>query len=113
MTVNSNGGEKQDCARQAAVFLKQLRDQRSSGKPLSADDLLLFLYRLRDGYRIVRSASGRFKGPSLGFLNELLYQLESRPDETLESPEWREFTESFLYEVASGRVILKQNADHR
>jgi hypothetical protein len=97
---------------QALSLLNKLREQTGRQPALSADDLLLFCYRLRDGYRIVRSTSDRFRGTTFGFLNELLYQLESRPDETLQSPEWRTLIESLLHELASGKFTLVRSADH-
>jgi hypothetical protein len=112
LTAKSTDSERQDVAQRAREFLMQLRDRQGSDTAVSADDLLLFLYRLRDGYRIVRSEGGRFKGPTFGFIHELLYQLESRPDETLASAEWREFVESLLNELASGKIALKKNTEH-
>jgi hypothetical protein len=111
LTVNSANREQQGVTQQAAGFLNRLRDQQDGGTSVAPDDLLLFLYRLRDGYRIVRSGSGRFKGPTFGFLHEVLYQLESRPDETLHSPEWREMIESLMHDLESGRIILEKNAE--
>ena len=107
MTVNSSDKDVGRIVRDA-----QLLSQRLSGPgeqaPPSADDLLLFLYRLRDGYRIVRSSSSRFKGSTFSFLHELLYQLESRPDEALRSDEWRTFIEALLRDLSSGKLILAQ-----
>ena len=99
-------GEKDTIASQAGVLLKELRESGSHPMPLTADNLLLFAYRLRDGYRIVRSTSSRFKGSSFAFLHELLYQLESRPDETMRSVEWREMMEMLLTDLALGRIIV-------
>ncbi len=112
MTINSSDAEIQNVTHQADAFLKQLRDQRSGWTSLSADDLLLFLYRLHDGYRIVRSGSRRFRGPSFAFLQGLLYQLESRPDKTFDSAEWRKFIEVFLQELVSKKIILEKKSDH-
>lgn len=111
MTVNSSDSDRRDVTHQAEEFLRQLRDPQSGGTAVSADDLLLFLYRLRDGYSIVRSGSGRFKGPTFAFIHELLYQLESRPDETLASAEWRELIESLLHELASKKIMLKKKTE--
>jgi hypothetical protein len=98
--------EKEDIAAQAKAFLNMLHQPHERHADATADDLLLFFYRLRDGYRIVRSTSDRFKGPSFSFLHELLYQLESRPDETMRSVEWRAFIEALLSDVASGRIVV-------
>jgi hypothetical protein len=98
--------ERENIAEQAKVFLTTM--QQTHDRPLgtTADDLLLFLYRLRDKYRIIRSTSDRFKGPSFAFLHELLYQLESRPDETMLSAEWRGFVEALLSDMASGKIVV-------
>ena len=97
--------ERETVAAQARMFLRTIQ-QPHDGKPgTTADDLLLFFYRLRDEYRITRSTSDRFKGTSFAFLHELLYQLESRPEETMMSQEWRAFAEALLSDLASGRII--------
>jgi hypothetical protein len=73
-----------------------------------ADDLLLFCYRLRDECRVARSTSKRFQGSSFAFLNELLYDLESRPDDTLRSEERRAFIAELLSDLASGRILVSK-----
>jgi hypothetical protein len=98
--------QQENIASQANVFLTTLRQTHGCHSPATADDLLLFLYRLRDEYCIIRSKSDRFKGPSFSFLHELLYQLESRPDETLLSAEWRSFIEVLLSDIAAGRIVV-------
>lgn len=85
------------------AMIRQTDGDRSAG---TADELLLFLYRLRDRCRIVRSSSSRFAAISFSFLHDLLYELESRPDETLRSQEWRTFVETLLSDLASGRIIV-------
>jgi hypothetical protein len=90
----------------AKMFLAGLHQMSGLQRTPTADDLLLFFYRLRDEYRIVRSTSNRFKGPSFAFLHELLYQLESRPDEALRSEEWRTYVEMLLSDIASDRIIV-------
>lgn len=111
MTVNSSRDEIEALTSQAFSLLNQLREQSGRHPALSADELLLFCYRLRDGYRIVQSRSNRFRGTTFGFLNELLYQLESRPDETLVSPEWRTLIESLLRDLASEKFTLARITD--
>jgi hypothetical protein len=106
VTVNSSREDTRNLALQAQAILKQMHGRSGGTESLSADDLLLFCYRLRDGYRIVRSTSARFTGTSFVFLNDLLYQLESRPDETLRSPEWRDVIEVLLLDLSSGRLVL-------
>jgi hypothetical protein len=96
---------------QASSFLRELHEHVEGQQSLSADELLLFLYRLRDRYRVVRSSSDRSKGSSFGFLPDILYQLESRPDETLHSEESRSHIESLLSDVAEGRLKLSRKGD--
>jgi hypothetical protein len=98
--------EGENIALQAKTFLTTLQQTHDRHSAATADDILLFFYRLRDEYRIIRSTSDRFKGPSFGFLHELLYQLESRPDEALLSAEWRTFVEVLLSDMASGRIVV-------
>jgi hypothetical protein len=100
------GAEKEDIVAQAKVFLTSLQQPHESSSAATADDLLLFFYRLSDEYRIIRSVSDRFKGPSFSFLHELLYQLESWPDEALLSAEWRTFVEVLLSDIGSGRIVV-------
>jgi len=77
--------------------------------PALADDVLVFCYRLRDGYRIVRTSSRQFHGPTFAFLNGLLYELESKPDETMKSSEWRSVLENVLSALASGAIVLQKD----
>jgi len=100
------GAQKEDIAAQAKLFLTALQQMQGSHSAATADDLLLFFYRLRDEYRISRSTSDLFKGPSFSFLHELLYQLESRPDETLLSAEWQSFVEMLLSDLVSGKIVV-------
>jgi hypothetical protein len=97
---------------QASSLLRELHEHAGGQQSLSADELLLFLYRLRDGYRVVRSSSDRAKGSSFGFLPDILYQLESRPDEILQSEEWRSHIESLLRDLAEGRSKLSRKVDN-
>lgn len=75
-----------------------------------ADDVLVFCYRLRDEYRIVRSSSRQFHGPTFSFLNALLYELESKPDETMKSSEWRSVLENVLSALASGTLVVQSHS---
>lgn len=95
-------------ALQAAALLRELLGHAGSQNNLKPDDLLLFLYRLRDGYNVVRSTRGRPTGTSFGSLPDILYQLESRPDAALQSEEWRSRIESLLRELAEGKLTLEQ-----
>ena len=95
----------------ASSLLRELHEHAGSQQGLTADELLLFLYRLRDGYRVVRSSSDRSQGTSFGFLSDILYQLESRPDAALESEECKSRIESLLRDLAEGKLTLSKKGD--
>ena len=71
-----------------------------------ADDLLVFFYDLHDNYRITRSSGSQFSGKSFGFLNDLIYNLESRPDETMQSDHWKEFIRALLDDIVAQRIVI-------
>jgi hypothetical protein len=97
-----------DILPQARALLEVLRGSSEAEVRKSADDLLLFSHRLHDRYVVLRSSSSRFKGPTFGFLRDVIYQLESRPDETLASPEWRSFLQSLLEEIVTGKIVIAE-----
>lgn len=71
-----------------------------------ADDLLVFFYDLHDHYQIIQSSRPQFSGKSFAFLNDILYCLESRPDETMIDAHWRSFCKMILEDIATGRIIM-------
>ena len=95
--------------RAARALLMRLGDSTGAGAARLPDDILLFCYRLRDEYRIRRSTSKIISGPTFASLHEVLYQLESRPDETLASDEWRSYLEALLRDITSGAIVLARN----
>jgi hypothetical protein len=97
-----------DILRQARILLDVLKGSSEAEATKAADDLLLFCYRLHDRYVILRSRSQRFKGPTFGFLADVIYQLESRPDEALASPEWSGLLQSLLEEIVAGRIVVTE-----
>ena len=107
MTVNPMNTEARKLIQEAQSLLKRLNEEPLDGSSAMADDVLVFCYRLRDGYRIVRSASRQFHGPTFSSLNGLLYELESNPDETMKSPEWRSVLENVLSALSSGALVVQ------
>lgn len=85
-------------------FLNILR--ASTDATVLADDLLVFFYDLRDNYSVAHSSSPRFSAKSFSILGELLYSLESRPDETMQNEHWRSFCEMVLEDIALGRIEI-------
>jgi hypothetical protein len=100
--------QENDILRQARDLLDVLKGSSEAEVRKVADDILLFCYRLRDRYVIVRSTSPRFKGPTFGFLADVIYQLESKPDETLASPESSGLLRSLLEGIVSGRIVISE-----
>jgi hypothetical protein len=100
--------ETRELLGQAQLFRMQIAGHSGDQKYFNVDELLLFLYRLRDGYRIVRTTSGRVHSSSFAFLQDLLYQLESRPDEALRSPEWKAQIESLLQDLIDGKLTISK-----
>ncbi|MGA2624417.1 MAG: hypothetical protein ABSF91_11225 [Bacteroidota bacterium] len=77
-----------------------------------ADDVLSFFRKLHDSYRITKSQSPRFSGTTFIILEEVMYELEARPDATLRSGDFREFITAVLYDISSGRVrVAAKNSE--
>jgi hypothetical protein len=104
--VTPGRNEKQDLMLQASSLLKELHDYAGGQRDLKADNLLLFLHRLRDRYRVLHPSSDRSKLTSIGFLPDILYQLESHPDATLQSEELRSRIETLLRDLAEGKLTI-------
>jgi hypothetical protein len=98
----------QDVKQQAASLIRQLSGQEGVRQDGLADDILLFLYRLRDGYDIVHSTNTSSGGNELVYLQDVLYQLESQPERALESEEWRARIEGLLRGLTEGRWKLEK-----
>ena len=98
--------EMQELKLQASSLLRELIGAEEGRRESTADDLLVFLYRLRDNYQAVPSVKNRSSRTSLGFLHDIVYQLESRPDEVLQSEGWRSRIEQLLGDLAEGELIL-------
>ena len=88
----------------AQSFLKLMRT--STDATALADELLVFFYDLHDNYRIVQSSGSRFSAKSFTALNDVMYSLESRPDETMKTEHWKNFIENLLEDIATGRIVI-------
>jgi hypothetical protein len=73
-----------------------------------ADDLLLFLIRLRDDFEIRQSKSPRFSGSALHLLRWFIEELEADPDRVLRNNQQRELLRTILEDIVSGRVLLRR-----
>lgn len=90
---------------QAKRLLEILKTSSAEQAAESADDLLLFCYRLLDEYVIVRSTSPRFAGRTFNSLRDVVYQLESDPTAALQRPEWSEILKGVLEDIVTGRIV--------
>lgn len=88
----------------ARRFLNLLRT--SEDPTPFADDLLVFFYDLHDNYRIVSSTNHRISAKGFTILSDLIYNLESRPDETMRDDHWKSFCEMILEDIAVGRIEM-------
>ena len=69
-----------------------------------ADDILLYLRKLHDQYQIRKSRSPRFSGSTFFILENVMYELEAHPDETLRSSDFREFIMAVLSDISSLKI---------
>lgn len=110
MAFNPANTEIQKLLLEAKSLLMRLEENRGEGASAVADDVLLFFYRLRDKYCIVRSSSKQFHGPTFYFLNGLLYGLESNPEETMQSAESRSVMVNLLNALVSGVIVVQRSS---
>jgi hypothetical protein len=88
----------------ARSLLGQLRGASTPGG--LADDILLYFYDLHDNYLVARSSSFHFNAKTFSILGDVIYGLESDPDGTLLSDHWKNFIQSTLEDITSGRIVL-------
>lgn len=93
---------------QARALLHRFKD--AGERRSCADDLLLFLYRLRDRAAIVENRSALFRGRSFRFLHPLIYDLESRPDVTMTDEHQSRIIQTLLSDLAAGRIVVSFQA---
>ena len=86
--------------------MKDLSEAEASRR---ADDYLSFFRTLHDKYGIGRSKSPRFSGTTFIVLEEVMYELEARPESTMRSHDFREFIGGVLDDIATGNVHVVPN----
>lgn len=96
---------------QACSFLQTFRQLSEYELVRYADDLLSYFHNLHDNFEIAKSRSPRFSGNTFIILEEIIYQLEANPDETMKNSGLREFIYLVLEDICSKRiqVVLKQS----
>ncbi|MGH2569333.1 MAG: hypothetical protein ACRDGA_13425 [Bacteroidota bacterium] len=92
----------------ARSLLGRLNESSPADVPAIADDLLLFLYRLKDEYIIVRSSSRFITGTSFAVLHDLIYHLESSPDIAMRNPSTVDFIHTLLEDLTRGNILIRK-----
>ncbi len=70
------------------------------------DNFLVYFRGLRDQFEIVKSKSPRFSGKNFHFLADLITDLESDPEGTLRSEDYRAFITNLLEDISSGKLEI-------
>ncbi len=73
-----------------------------------ADDVLLFLSRLKDHYTVVESTSRSITGKSFAVLQAVISDLESAPDATMRNEETVRFLRTLLEELVRGSLVIQK-----
>ncbi len=84
-------------------LMKQSSDEDVVGQ---IDNFLVYFRGLRDQFDIVKSKSPRFSGKNFHFLADLIADLESDPEGTLRSEDYRVFITSLLEDLSTGRIEI-------
>jgi len=105
-------GPASNLADQARSLLHLFGNSSEAEITRHADDILSFFRKLHDSYRITKSQSPRFSGTTFIILEEVMYELEARPEATIRSVDFREFITAVLYDISSGRVhVAARNSE--
>lgn len=94
----------------ARNILKLFREESVSELTTQADDILLYLIELRNNFEIRQSKSPRFSGHSLSPLNSFIDDLESDPEQMLQSAEERGMLQLILEDIVAGRILLQKKS---
>lgn len=98
-----------DLRETARGLLRWIEQTPSSELPTLADELLLFLNRLKDQYTVVETTSRSFTGKSFAVLQAVIYDLESAPDATMRNEATVEFLRALLGGIVRGSIVIKRN----
>ncbi len=88
-------------------MMKQSSDEDIVGQ---VDTFLIYFRGLRDQFEITRSKSPRFTGRNFTFLEDLISDLESDPEGTLRSEDYRTFITSLLDDLSTGKLEIARKA---
>ncbi len=94
-------------------FLNMMKQSSDEDIVSQIDNFLVYFRGLRDQFDIVKSKSTRFSGKNFHFLADLIGDLESDPEGTLRSEDYRTFITNLLEDLASGKIeIARKGQPH-
>jgi hypothetical protein len=88
----------------AKGFLNLMKQSSDEDIVKQFDNFLSFFRGLRDQYDITKTKSPRFSGRNFHFLADLITDLESDPEGTLRSQDYRMFITNLLEDLSSGKI---------
>ncbi len=94
----------------AKGFLNLMKQSSDEDIVSQIDNFLVYFRGLRDQFEIVQSKSPRFTGKNFHFLADLIADLESDPDGTLRSEDYRTFITNLLEDLSSGQLEIARKA---
>lgn len=74
------------------------------------DDVLVFLYRLKDQFQVVRSSSMFVTPRSWGAMDDLIQQMEERGPSLLNDQDAVERLKGVLEDLSTGKIVLKRKS---
>jgi len=87
-------------------FLNLMKQSSEEDIVAQIDSFLAYFRGLRDQFEIVKSKSPRFSGKNFHFLADLITDLESDPEGTLRSGDYRSFITNLLEDISSGKLEI-------
>jgi hypothetical protein len=92
----------------ARDLLQRMQQAPAAELPSLADDLLLFLSRLKDTYSVVDSTSRSIRGKSFAVLQAVISDFESAPDATMRNEKAVTFLRTLLEEIVRGSIVIQK-----
>ncbi len=90
----------------ARGFLNLMKQSSDEDIAAQFNNFLVYFRGLQDQFEIVKSASPRFTGKTFHFLADIIADLESDPEGTLRSEDYRSFITGLLEDISSGRLEI-------
>ncbi len=90
----------------AKGFLNMMKQSSDEDIVKQVDNFLIYFRGLRDQFEIKMSKSTRFNGRNFAFLQDLISDLESDPEGTLRSQDYRTFITNLLDDLSTGKLEI-------